>query len=88
MVREIWFEKSGSRKVVREKWFYTFLEKWLQNKWLIVASLPFLPHGRKSQLIASHVLEDPVDTVRVFRPLIKMVLDQALQAVKDINSFP
>ena len=67
MVREIWFEKSGSRKVVDQKkgWFYsinppflwfeksgwpekkirvcrttfleplfyTFLEKWLQNKW-------------------------------------------------------
>ena len=45
MVREIWFEKSGSRKVVDEKkkirvsgttfletLFNTFLEKWLQIK--------------------------------------------------------
>ena len=40
MVQEIWFKKSSSRKVVDHKkkfeiaepLFYTFLEKWLQNK--------------------------------------------------------
>ena len=52
---EIWFVKSGSRKVVDQKkkiWvcrttflkplFYTFLEKWLQNKWSNGSTLSYL----------------------------------------------
>ena len=43
LVREIWFKKNGSRKMVDQKkksefaepLFYTFLEKWSQNKWSI-----------------------------------------------------
>ena len=43
VVRVKWFEKSGSRNLVREKWLTrkkirvcrtTFLEKWFQIKWL------------------------------------------------------
>ena len=62
LVREIWFEKSGSRNLVREKWltrkkntfleplFYTFLENWLRNKWLTeyFSLLQYLPIGYRT----------------------------------------